>query len=57
MSMFLRESVFVESSAPRLDEPRTTYRATRIDANSYATQIRDNQDCFALVLVIRLTRN
>ena len=46
-----------KSSALRLNEPGSTYCATRIDANSCATLIRDNQDRFGLVLEIRLTRN
>lgn len=46
-----------KSSALRPDKPRPTYHATRIDADSRATQTRDNQDCFGLVLVIRLTGN
>ena len=58
MPIILRESDFVESFAPRLDEPRPIpYCAPGIDANSRASQIRDNQDRFGLVLVIRLTRN
>ena len=49
------EIVVAKSSALRLDKPRPTYRATRIDADSCATQIRDNENSFGLALVIRLT--
>ena len=45
------------SSALRLDKPGSSCSATWIDADSRATQIRDDQDRFGLVLEIRLVRD
>ena len=52
-----RQVVFAISSALRIDKPRTSYRAVRIDADGCATQIRDNQYRFGVMLVIRFTEH